>query len=60
MRGGNRGRFENNPRLYGHTRAQRTNNRRLIEARNQLSNLRELRNNMMQFDSMLDEIDNFQ
>lgn len=51
------GRFQNNPRLYGHTRQNRMGGHVM---QNQLSNLRELRANMQNFDSMLDEIDQFQ
>ena len=54
-RGG--GRFQNNPRLYGHTRQNRMGGHVM---QNQLNNLRELRTNMQNFDSMLDEIDDFQ
>ena len=49
------GRVQANPRLYGHTRANRQ-----TQIQSNLTNLRELRHNMASFDVMLDEIDRFQ
>ena len=46
---------ERNPNLYGNARQNRQ-----VAVQNQLTNLRELRRNMENFDSMLDEIDRFQ
>ena len=55
QRGNTNARFDNNPRLYGHVRSNR--NTAVV---NQMNNLRELRRDMQNFDSMLDEIDAFQ
>jgi len=51
---GHLNRVQNNPRLYGHSRANRG-----TQIQSNLTNLRELRQNMANFDNMLDEIDRF-
>ena len=56
-RPGNNRRIANNPRLYGHVRSNRTAQN---QHNAQMTDLRALRRNMENFDSMLEEIERFQ